>query len=266
MVVSNQSIIVVGGGVFGTAAAHELIKRGGWKTIRVFDRYAPPSKISAGTDINKIVRTDYPEHLYTKMGAESMKEWTNPNGIFGGLYTHTGWILSAYEGSTEWIEKSVETAAELGLEIPKHVTSQEITTAWPELNGNMKDWKSYHNANAGWVNSREALHRLARSAASAGVEYTSGAAGHVLHLVFDENGKCIGIRCQDGRSHYADLILLAAGAATPTLLDTKGQIISTGHCVGHIQLTPEEVEKYSHMPIINNLQGGESKTLHDELC
>jgi sarcosine oxidase/L-pipecolate oxidase len=36
----------------------------------------------------------------------------------------------------------------------------------------------------------------------------------------------------------------------------KGQLVTKGHTVGHIQLTPEEVELYQDIQIVDNLEGG----------
>lgn len=44
------------------------------------------------------------------------------------------------------------------------------------------------------------------------------------------------------------------------LLYLKGQLVTRGHTVGHIQLAKEEVEKYKIMPIIDYLEGGKSES------
>lgn len=49
----------------------------------------------------------------------------------------------------------------------------------------------------------------------------------------------------------------AAGAAAAGLLDMKGQLVAEGHTVGHIHLSPEEVEKYRRSPLVDHLGHGE---------
>lgn len=254
----DQSILIVGGGTFGTSAAYHLSQRG-YKYIKVLDRSAPPSQEAAGTDINKVIRADYPDPLYASLATDSLNVWKDPNSLFGGLYTRTGWVYSAAEGTTDFITRSSETATKLGFEpaLPIHVN--DVQKRWPMLDGGMEGWRSFHNSSAGWANAKTGLLRMAKAAMNLGVEYVSGEAGHVSQLLFNEEKRCIGVRCRDGQSHYADIILLAAGAYAPALLDLKGQLVAKGHCVGHIQLNAAEVEKYKDMPIITHLQGGESE-------
>lgn len=255
MSIRDKSVLIVGGGVFGTSTAYELMQRG-YKNVQVFDRCAPPSIISAGTDLNKIVRVEYAEHIYTKMASDAMKMWRDPNGFFHGLYNHTGWLLSSSAGSTDYVEESINVTASMGLERATPMTTEQVREKWPVLTGSMPDWQTWYNSTAGWVDSSQALLRMARAAANAGVKYVTGTAGHVSQLLYNENGGCIGVKCQDGSSHYAELVILAAGAYSPALLNFEGQVQATGHAVGHIQLTPAEADKYRDMPIINNLQAG----------
>jgi sarcosine oxidase/L-pipecolate oxidase len=46
--------------------------------------------------------------------------------------------------------------------------------------------------------------------------------------------------------------VLCTGAWTNTLIDTKGQLIPKGHCLGHIQLTREEQVRYANIPVFDD--------------
>jgi len=61
-----------------------------------------------------------------------------------------------------------------------------------------------------------------------------------------------GVKTESGSTFHAHKVILCTGAWTNSLLDTKGQLIPKGHCIGHIQLTPEEHERYSSIPIVDN--------------
>jgi sarcosine oxidase/L-pipecolate oxidase len=50
----SKSVLIVGGGTWGTSTALELARRG-YIDVTVIDPYPVPSPISAGTDNNKIV-------------------------------------------------------------------------------------------------------------------------------------------------------------------------------------------------------------------
>jgi sarcosine oxidase/L-pipecolate oxidase len=252
---NKRSVLIVGGGTFGTSTAYHLAQRG-YAQIVVLDRSAPPSEVAAGNDINKVIRADYPEPLYARLATEATELWRDPNGLFHDLYHRCGWLLAASDVSLPWIEQSINTAGELGQEQAQNISGQEVTSRWPVFNGAMEGWKSYWSSAAGWANARKALTRMALAAQKAGVTYISGDAGHVQQLLFNAEGACVGAKCADGTEHFADVVVLAAGAAAASLLDMKGQLVAKGHTVGHIQLTPEEVERYKNIPIVDHLEGG----------
>ncbi|KAI6873104.1 hypothetical protein KC343_g1408 [Hortaea werneckii] len=196
----SNSILIVGGGTFGTSTAFHLAKRG-YKNVTVLDRFPPPSETAAANDINKVIRADYPEPLYASLATESVEQWRDPNGLYAGLYHRTGWLLAAPENgsSLPFIQGSIETAR---------------------------------------------------------VKYLCGDAGHVKELLFDDAGNCLGTKSADGSTNLADHVILAAGAAAGSILDMEGQLVAKGHTVGHIQLSPEEIEKYKNFPIIDHFEGG----------
>jgi len=62
----------------------------------------------------------------------------------------------------------------------------------------------------------------------------------------------VGIKTDSGASFYGDKIVLCTGAWTNSLIDTKGQLVPKGHCLGHIQLTPEEHARYANIPVFDD--------------
>lgn len=60
-----------------------------------------------------------------------------------------------------------------------------------------------------------------------GVKTSFGASGAFDSLTLMEDGKTIkGVRAKDGSEYGADLVVLAAGAWSPALVDLEGQCIS----------------------------------------
>lgn len=258
MASSSESIIIIGGGTFGTSAAYHLAKKG-YTNVTVLDRFPVPSVEAAGNDINKIVRTEYPEPLYTKLACDAREIWSDPNGLFSGLYHPSGWIIGAGDKSQAFVDGSINTAKAMGVDPPRLVSTEEIHKRWPEMNGDFSGWQSYWTPNAAWVNAREGLVRMAKEAMNSGVKYVSGGAGHATQILYDEHQTCIGVKCADGTTYFGDKIVLAAGAAAGSLLDLQGQIVAQGHTIGHIRLTPDEVKRYKNMPVIDHLEGGEDR-------
>ncbi|KAJ5578531.1 uncharacterized protein N7459_007495 [Penicillium hispanicum] len=250
-----EPIIIIGGGTFGTTTAYHLAKKG-YTNVVVLDRFPVPSVEAAGNDINKVIRTEYPEPLYTKLASDAREIWSDSNGLFAGLYHPSGWIIGASDRSEAFVQGSMRSAKAMGVEPPRLVSTEEIHQKWPAMTGDFQGWKSYWSPNAAWVNAREGIVRMAREAMAAGVKYISGSSGYARQLLYDEHQACVGVRCDDGTTYFGSKIVLAAGAAAGSLLDLKGQIVAYGHTVGHIQLTPDEAAKYQSMPILDHLEGG----------
>lgn len=55
-----------------------------------------------------------------------------------------------------------------------------------------------------------------------------------------------------GSTFHADKVVLCTGAWTNSLIDTKGQLVPKGHCLAHIQLTPEEHARYANIPVFDD--------------
>ncbi|RYP65199.1 hypothetical protein DL769_006389 [Monosporascus sp. CRB-8-3] len=100
----------------------------GYASVTVLDRFDAPFKDSAATDLNKVVRTDYPNQLYTKLGLEAMHVWEDPSedSIFRGMYRKTGWIMSAPGMARGWLESVREMAERLGNRGVKYMTAEEM--------------------------------------------------------------------------------------------------------------------------------------------
>ena len=95
----GKSVIIVGGGAFGISTAWQLSQQLGpdskYNSVRVLDRFPPPSRIAAATDLNKIIRTDQSDPLSTALAVTAMQAWTDPSTIFKKHFHNSGWLLSA---------------------------------------------------------------------------------------------------------------------------------------------------------------------------
>lgn len=260
---TNKSVLIVGGGTFGTSTAYYLSQNPStYTSITVLDRFAVPGPETAGNDINKVIRSDYPGALYAGLANEAMQLWRDPEGLYAGLYHRCGWFYASDGDSLDWVDTAAATAGQLALEIPQAVTAAEVRRRFPGLftaAGGMDRWaKMVWNSSAGWANAGAALRRMAEAAQRHGVRYVTGDAGFVTQLLLggEDDRAVTGVRAADGTEYWADLVILAAGANAASLLDLKGQLVAKGHGVGHIQLTPEEATKYAGMPIVAHLERG----------
>ncbi len=78
-------------------------------------------------------------------------------------------------------------------------------------------------SDAGWMAAREALRAVGVELARLGVKGSYGDAGTFKSLILDDHGACVGVHTVDGMSWPADLVILATGAWSPSLLDLENQ-------------------------------------------
>lgn len=256
----GKSVLIIGGGAFGISAAWHLSRELGanskYSSIHVLDRFPPPSKVAAATDLNKIIRTEYSDPIYTELALTALEAWTDPNGIFQKHFHRSGWLLSASGGGISFVEQSERNAVVKGVDGVKFMTPAEVQSTWPVLNGAMEGCRILSSPAAGWATSGKILLEMAMQSADRGVSFISGGAGHVQRILFDGNGSCIGAQTVDGTTYLADSIVLAAGADTASLIDMEAQQCAMGHTVCCIQLLPEEIERYRDMVLVADIEEG----------
>lgn len=146
----HPSVLIVGGGAFGTSTAYHLAQRG-YTKVRVLDRHAAPSKDAAATDLNKIIRADYPNPLYTKLGLEAMAVWKDPSTFLSGLFRPTGWIMSAHEMTQGFLRRALKTSQEAGRKEVQLISIDQTKQRWPEFTGTFSGWTNLWSPEAGWV-------------------------------------------------------------------------------------------------------------------
>lgn len=72
---TNQRILIVGGGTFGLSTAYHLAKSG-YKNITVLEKdVVIPSDVSAGNDLNKIIRAEYEDPWYAELALVKIPRW-----------------------------------------------------------------------------------------------------------------------------------------------------------------------------------------------
>ncbi|KAI9846608.1 MAG: hypothetical protein M1837_003849 [Sclerophora amabilis] len=251
----DSDICIIGAGAFGTSTAYHLSLRG-YKNIRVLDRYPSPSCEAAANDLNKVIRSDYNEPLYATLGLEAIEAWKTEK-VFEGLYHQPGWILSAQNLSVPFVEGSIETSKRLQVKGMEVMSVGQIRKRFPVFTGGLDGWNiNVWNPTAGWASAREALRRMALAAQENGVEYISGDEGWMKEMIISSSGECTGVITMDGNVHTAEVVVLATGAWTPSLIDLSDQLTAKGHSIAHIQLSPAEQKRYEDMPIMDNLELG----------
>ncbi|KAI9843157.1 MAG: hypothetical protein M1837_006610 [Sclerophora amabilis] len=250
-----SSILIVGSGAFGLSTAHALCHRPRFDQtkITVLDRAAFPASDGSSIDTSRIIRADYSDPAYASLAAEAQTLW---RGEWGGegRYSDSGLVLTAEEGSEDYVRKSFENVKglDVGSDKVKELRSPEEIRKIAATGGGSGIW-GYVNHRSGWADAEAAMrYTRERVAAHNRVTFRTGA---VEHLVF-EGSDVTGVKLRSGEVLMADLTILATGAWTPRLIDLRGRATATGQVLAYMNITAEEQARLEKMPVQFNMSSG----------
>ena len=219
-------ILVVGAGVFGASAALELRLRG--HSVTLVDPGPLPHADASSTDVSKIVRADYGgDTFYSRFAWDCIPQWRRWNANAGRtLYHETGFLLLAGErmrpGGFE--HDSREVMRSLGQDVER-VDGERLRARFPAwTSGRYPD--GYFNPHAGWAESANVVAWLLALARDAGVVFREGGR---MEALLEKGSRVAGIVTDRGEEHRAEVVVMATGAWTPTLLPWMGDAL---RCVG----------------------------------
>ncbi|PKS11534.1 hypothetical protein jhhlp_003299 [Lomentospora prolificans] len=263
-----SSILIVGSGVFGLTTAWALTKRAAFSSTRIIlvDRVTDlkdgdlPSGDAASMDSSRIVRADYADALYARLAAEAQRSWRGELGE-EGRYSESGLLIVGEEGckGMVYVKGSFANVMDIAREqgYADKIVEMESGEKLRELLGTVEkpgDW-GYLNTTSGWADAAKGIKWLLDKVKATGrVEFVSGT---VEKLVRDDaKGEVKGVKLKEGSTLEAELVVVAAGAWTGTLVDLRGLVTATGQVLAYMDLTDEEQEKLTNMPVVLNLASG----------
>ncbi|KAH7126005.1 putative sarcosine oxidase [Dactylonectria macrodidyma] len=254
----NTKVVVVGGGgTMGSSTALHLIRSGySPSNITVLDVYPIPSSQSAGFDLNKIMSIRLRNKPDLQLSLEALEMWKSDT-LFKPFFHNVGMIdcSSSQKGIANLKRKHQALLhADVGLEKTNTwlESEDEILATLPCFTKEqVKGWKGLFTVDGGWLAAAKAINAIGKFLKIQGVEFGFGGAGTFKQPLFAADGTtCNGVETVDGTRYYADKVVLAAGAWTPTLVDLEDQCVSKAWVLAHIQLTPEEAALYKNIPVV----------------
>ncbi|OLN87297.1 L-saccharopine oxidase 3 [Colletotrichum chlorophyti] len=256
----HSSIVIIGAGTFGISTAYHLAKRG-YTDVTCIDRHPVPSPDSAGYDLNKIIRTEYDEPLYTELALEALDAWRKPE--WNGIFHETGRIVTTLGDplAEKHLKESYENLKRVGkagsLELVEG--KDQIAKHVPQLRNadGIEKWKGLWNSQGGWAHAKKSLEKWGKEATDMGVRFVSGPRGTMTGLHLDKSGELDGVKVASGDILRAERYILCTGAASPEVLPELSQLLWT-KCwsLAHIELTDEEVAQWRGIPVIDNFELG----------
>lgn len=257
----QPTTLIIGAGVFGVSTAYHLAQKASDPSrIILLDR---GTQEGASADINKIIRADYSDPMYMKLGFEAIDAWKSlPFFRDADVYHQSGWIAMDEKDSDlpQRIRENFRDGNHDG--VLTDMSENEVRDAWGGVlrHTDCSPFGSfYFNQSAGWVDAGKALQVMLDEAIKLGIRYETG---EVRRLLFSPEAGLQGVE-MDGRTFVADRVLLATGAWTSKLMSSledtldiqqadrvEEQVTAAGVCVAHFHLNEEEKEIYSKLPVL----------------
>ncbi|KAJ8606353.1 hypothetical protein MRB53_041022 [Persea americana] len=212
---------------------------------------------AASSDINKILRADYGNLLYSSLAAEALTAWSEWPELHP-YFHRTGWIALNEAGS--------DTAS--------RIREQTVIVGGFLAGTDLDGFDSaYWNPDAGWCDAAAATASLSRAAVERGVTYVQREVVSIVHSPGEgDTDSAIGVRCSDGSQILATQLVLATGAWTSSLLapiedalkiphddQIERQLSATGVAVAHYTLSDADVDSLEAMPVV--VYGGHGEVI-----
>jgi glycine/D-amino acid oxidase-like deaminating enzyme len=250
-------VLVVGGGIVGTAAAYFLAAESD-RGVTLVER----DGIAAGStgDSSAILRHHYgPDEIYTRMAAWSHRFYREFEAETGQPLAHADspLVRFAAEGteSAAYVEAGEDVLREAGLPVTRH-EGEELAEEYPMYEGLDEFDFAVSDDSAGYADGTDAAGGFARAAAEAGATVVTGV--DVGSLVA-EDGRVVGAET-DGRRIDCEAAVVAAGPRTPRLAETVGvevPITPTREQVVVLEPPEEYVRQYPDLTPTTSMPGGE---------
>ncbi|VDC00318.1 unnamed protein product [Peniophora sp. CBMAI 1063] len=253
----TDKVLIIGGGCFGLSTAYHLLKRG-FSDVTVIDRSATlPAPDAASTDLNKIVRTAYNDIFYTKLAQDAIAEWKNAE-VWGDTYHESGVLVLGSPEQSAYAGLAYENDKAIGARLTDLPDVTAIKSVFPSTVSvaDFEGQKGYFNADGGWAFAAQGVERLLEQVKKLGGNVIPGKAATELTK---KDGKVVGVKCADGESFGADVVVIASGSWTACSfpeLDLGARCLATGQGLVTLQLTPEEAERYKDVPVTLDMATG----------
>ena len=209
----TADIVIVGGGLEGTAAAWALSQRG-MTDVVVAERNTVPSGMTGKS--SGIVRCHYGVSSLAAMATVGLEVFEKADEIFGHDigFRQTGYVVGVGEPNVENMRKSLAAQRAVGVQT-EEIDAAEVARMWPWAD--LSPFAAFGwEARGGYGDAYQTAQAFATSARAAGVRLKQGTP--VTDLLLDGD-RVTGVRTADGTEISAGTVVVATGVwARPFLL------------------------------------------------
>lgn len=219
-----SSVVVIGGGIFGTSTAVQLARRGIAVTL-IND--GPIANGASGRSLSWLNSSRMRSEPYHRLRMAGIDRYRTLAERFPGV----DWL--SFKGGLTWDadDSSNEIVAAFEHEITLaydalHLAADEVKPVTPGVNASaITPQGAIFNAAEGWVDLPSLIKLLVGEFTERGgkVITDAGAASVVI-----ENGRAVGARATNGAVFLADAVLVATGPSVPQMAADVGQKIDDG--------------------------------------
>lgn len=212
----TADVVIIGGGLEGTAAAWALSQRGVTDVV-VAERNTVGSGMTGKS--SGIVRCHYGVSSLAAMAAVGLEVFEKAEEIFGTDigFRQTGYVVGVGEPNVDSLRKSLAAQRQVGVQT-EEIDKSEVAELWPWAD--LEPFAAFGwEARGGYGDAYQTAQAFAVAARGAGVRIRQGA--DVTELLI-HGDRVTGVRLADGTSVSAGTVVVATGAWTHPFLEPYG--------------------------------------------
>ncbi|MFT3660288.1 MAG: FAD-binding oxidoreductase [Gordonia sp. (in: high G+C Gram-positive bacteria)] len=212
----TASVVIVGGGLEGTAAAWALAERG-VTDVLVCERGTVGGGMTGKS--SGIVRCHYGVSSLAAMAATGLEVFEKAEEIFGTDigFRQTGYVVGVGPENADAMRASMAAQRAVGVQT-EEIGADEVATMWPTAD--LSPFAAFGwEERGGYGDAYQTAQAFAASARAAGARIRQGT--EVTGLIVDGE-KATGVTLADGTSVHADTVVVATGAWTRPFLARYG--------------------------------------------
>lgn len=215
----RTEVVVVGGGIMGTATAYFLTEREN-RDVTLLEK----DNVAAGStgDTSGVLRHHYgPQERYTRMAWWSHRFYREFEERLGEplAYDANRMVRFAEDGTTSgaYVEAGHDVLASLDIPVSRY-GSDRIPDEFPMLALEDMDF-AVSDDSAAYADGSDAANGFARAASERGATVVTGVGAEEILV---EDDRVVGVRTTEGDEVAADAVVVAAGPWTPRLVEPLG--------------------------------------------